>query len=84
VGGVLVVRAEKNGPGARTGLQAGDVLLRAGQPVASAAGRTTWAMTDLKSLDDLAQFLAQVKPGSHVLVQVLRDGRELRGDLETR
>jgi S1-C subfamily serine protease len=82
--GVLVVRAEKNGPGDRAGLQAGDVLLRVGLPVLVAPGRMRWSLSEIRSLDDLGQFLSQVKPDDRVLVQVVREGREMRGELVAR
>ncbi len=87
--GVLVVRAEKGGPGSRIGLQAGDVIVALGaatevRPGAPGAPRVRWTLSYIRSLDDLGQFLGTVEPGARILVQVVREGRELRGEIEAR
>ena len=82
--GVLVVRSEHQGPGERAGLQTGDVIVRVGIPVDLGRGRIRWTLFEIRNLDDLSQFLSQVKKGDRMLVQVVREGREMRGEVEAR
>jgi len=87
--GVLIVRAEKGSPAEAAGVQAGDVLARIGRPIEvgrDALGRSVvrWSLFEVPSLDALAQVLAEIPSGGRVLVQVIRDGRELKGEVATR
>jgi serine protease Do len=82
--GVLVVRAERGSPAEAAGVQAGDLLVRVGVPLESGRGVTRWSLFEVPNVDALAQVLGAVPAGGRVLVQVVRDGRELRGEVATR
>lgn len=61
--GLLVQRVEDNGPAAKAGVQAGDVIVRVGD-------------RDVRDLPGLLGYLADHKPGDEVKLRVLRDGKE--------
>lgn len=63
-GGVLVTEVEADGPAARAGLKAGDVVTRA----------------DGKEIDegrDLAEVVAEAEPGSEIALGVRREGKDV-------
>jgi len=62
--GVLVSHVEADGPAAKAGLKAGDVILKL-------AGRS------VRDGDDLRHELERAEPGSEVALSVHRDGRAL-------
>ena len=59
--GVLVTSVDEDGPAAKGGIKAGDVLLKL-------------ANEDVRSGSDLREALAKIDPGTEVPVAVLRDG----------
>jgi membrane-associated protease RseP (regulator of RpoE activity) len=60
--GVLVLNARDGTPAAQAGLQAGDVITRAGE-------------TGVESIADLRRAIAAAPPGSYVALNVLRKGQ---------
>ena len=62
--GVLVTNVEDDGPAAKAGLKAGDVILKFD-------GRS------IKDTDDLQRAVAKAEPGEEVTVTVQREGRPL-------
>jgi serine protease Do len=62
--GALVGEVEPNGPGAKAGLQPGDVIVQVDQ-------------TDVPHQIDLPRIVARHTPGSKVTVKVIRAGKEL-------
>jgi putative serine protease PepD len=63
-GGVLVTSVTPGGPAASAGMKAGDVIV-------SVDG------TPVPSTDDLATVLAQIKPGTKVPVEIVRNGKKV-------
>ncbi len=82
--GVLVVRAEADGPGGLAGVQAGDVITRLGRPVPVRGLGHRIEVYPIRDLDDLARFLVEVGVGERLVVFVVREGHELRGELVAR
>jgi S1-C subfamily serine protease len=64
-GGVLVTSVERGGPADSAGIKPGDLIV--------AVNKTVVANTD-----ELATVLAQIKPGTTIPIEVLRNGRKLR------
>ncbi|MGE0454882.1 MAG: PDZ domain-containing protein [Vicinamibacteria bacterium] len=60
--GVLVSDVEPDGPAAKAGMQAGDVILKVGE-------------RSVRDGDDLRSALSRSEPGSEVGIQVQRDGK---------
>jgi serine protease Do len=61
-GGALVGSVQKNGPGAKAGLEPGDVIVRFNDQAIKRSG-------------DLPPMVSSVKPGSTVKLEVWRDGK---------
>jgi serine protease Do len=61
--GALIGEVEPDGPGARAGLQAGDVIEQVDQ-------------TDILHSEELPRTVARHAPGSHVNLKILRSGHE--------
>lgn len=68
VRGVIVSRVVEDGPAAKAGLRAGDVIVR-------------FHTRDIASRDDLGGIVETLKAGDRVKVVVLRDGRRTELDL---
>jgi hypothetical protein len=66
--GMLLAGVRAGGPADRAGLKAGDVVVRLGGHVVGA-------------VEDVMFVLTQSKPGAHVAVVVMRDGKELSFDV---
>jgi serine protease Do len=82
--GVLVVRADESGPGGEAGIQSGDVIARVGVPQPGARGFLRYEVYEVRTIEDLAAILARLARGDRILIFVIRDGRELRGEVEVR
>lgn len=63
--GALVGMVEDGGPGAKAGIEAGDVILKVGD-------------TDIDRSSQVPGLIANTKPGSAVRIEVWRDGRVKR------
>lgn len=63
--GALVGMVESGGPGAKAGIEAGDVILKVGD-------------TDIDRSSQVPGLIANTKPGSAVRIEVWRDGRSKR------
>ena len=66
--GALVSQVEKDGPAARAGLQAGDVITRVGEQ-------------DVNYSTDLPAQIALMKPGTTTRLQVIRNGKPISIDV---
>ena len=66
--GALVSQVEKDGPAARAGLQAGDVITRVGDQ-------------DVNYSTDLPSQIALMKPGTTTRLQVIRNGKPIGIDV---
>jgi serine protease Do len=62
--GILVVSVDENGPAAKAGLKAGDVITRIGSEA-------------VKSSRDLRRQVDRLDPGKEATLGILRDGRPL-------
>src|SRR5262249_5966898 len=82
-GGILVQGAVKEGPTARIGVDAGDVIVKIGRRVVDPRlGQAQFEVTRVTSTVELARVLEAVAKGEEVAIFVLRNGRELQGELK--
>lgn len=79
--GVLTMGVVAGGPAARIGLEANDVLTKAGRKVANRLGQAAWEVIPIQGTAHLAKFLEGVKKNEEIAIWVLRGGRELQGEL---
>jgi serine protease Do len=69
--GVIIARVEAGSPGAKAGLEPGDVILEVNE-------------TAVTGLQDLSEALALVKPGQYVLAMVVDRRTGDRGSVQIR
>lgn len=67
--GTLVVEAQADGPAAKAGLKSGDVILKVDN-------------RSVKGPKRLARVIADYEPGADIKLDILRDGKEIKLDVE--
>ena len=74
--GVTVQVVGKGTPAEQFGIQVGDRIIRIDRKVAGKGPENTFETTQVKKLADLRNVLAKTKPGDHIELTVIREGKE--------
>ncbi len=79
--GVLVMAPTAGGPAARIGVEANDVVTKLGRKINNRLGQAAWQIVPIQGTNHLSKVLEDVKKGEEIGIWVLRNGRELQGEL---
>jgi serine protease Do len=82
--GVRVKKVRVGSPGAKIGVEAGDIIIKVGRIIMDPKQGRVREIFKIVSAQTLAGFLEQRPPGSEVIVYVMRGRKELVGEVKLR